>query len=340
MLHVLNHRRLPASFARRASDMILGSLLLVVGVAAIAAAEGKPFDRWDRLDPWFFPVVVGGLVLALGGVLLARGGAGLSAPWSLRALAITALTTMASLIVLAVGVQSRSSLLLHLLLLFGPADYAAAIILILTIAVMLARMSRLRACGMALLGLLLATVGSDIETGGPRLSLGLEALNDAFELSFLDLVVTADAAMCLLDPSSYAASYTQILAGWTNQQIPVAAQAGMRIAAALIIAGRLYLFSFDASAGSLCVLMLVALFGIACRAFAWNRLILLLAFAVSGLLEESVRRTMLISRGNPVMFVSNPLRATMLSLAGAIACVVLIRFARRRRARQPAADGA
>jgi TctA family transporter len=207
--------------------MILGGLLLVAGVAAIATADGKPFDRWDRLDPSFFPVVVGGLVLALGGVLPARGGAGVSAPWSLRALTITALGAVVTLIVLAVG-GNQSSPLPHLLLLFGPAEYAAAIILILTIGVTFARMSRPRACGMALLGLLLATVGRDIETGDLRLNLGLEALNDGFELSFLDLAVTADAAMSLLAPSSYAASYTQILAGWTNQQIPAAAQAADR----------------------------------------------------------------------------------------------------------------
>src|SRR5690348_6629194 len=178
MLHVFNDRRLPASFARSASDRVLGGLLLAAGVTAIAAADGKPFDRWDHLDPWFFPVVVGGLVLALGGVLLARGGAGVSARWSLRALTITALTAMVALIASTVGVQSLSFPLSRLLLLFGPAEHAAASILLLTIAAMLARMSRLRACGMALLGLLLATVGSDVETGIPRLSLGLDALND------------------------------------------------------------------------------------------------------------------------------------------------------------------
>src|SRR5262249_28912102 len=153
------------------------------------------FDRWDHLDPWFFPVVVGGLLLTLGGVLLVRGGAGVSAPWRLRALMITALTATVALIALTAGVQNLSSPLSRLLVRFGPAEHAAAIILLLTIAATLARMSQLRACGMALLGLLLATVGSDLETGVPRLTLGLEALSDGFELSFLDLVVTADAAI-------------------------------------------------------------------------------------------------------------------------------------------------
>ena len=45
------------------------------------------------------------------------------------------------------------------------------------------------------------------------------------------------------------------------------------------------------------LLLVFAVFGIACKIFDWSRLVLLLAFALGPLLEEHIRRALLVSRG-------------------------------------------
>ena len=51
---------------------------------------------------------------------------------------------------------------------------------------------------------------------------------------------------------------------------------------------------------------------------------LLLAFILGPLMEEYLRRAMLLSRGNPWVFVTRPISATLLVLAGLAMCAVLL----------------
>jgi len=60
----------------------------------------------------------------------------------------------------------------------GPSDLVMLMLLELAIAIALARASRVRALGMVLLGLLLGTVGTDVQTGAARLTMGVEELAD------------------------------------------------------------------------------------------------------------------------------------------------------------------
>jgi TctA family transporter len=51
---------------------------------------------------------------------------------------------------------------------------------------------------------------------------------------------------------------------------------------------------------------------------------MLLAFILGPLMEEYLRRAMLLSRGNPWVFVQRPISATLLALAALAMCSVLI----------------
>ena len=88
--------------------------------------------------------------------------------------------TVATMVIAALGVP-----LTRVALLFGPAEYAALMALGLTISVVLARGSILKAMAMVFVGLLLSTIGSDLETGQERLTLGLESLSDGIKFVVL-----------------------------------------------------------------------------------------------------------------------------------------------------------
>lgn len=58
---------------------------------------------------------------------------------------------------------------------------------------------------------------------------------------------------------------------------------------------------------------------------------LLLGFVLGPLLEENLRRAMIISRGDPSVFVSRPISATLLAIAALVLIVVLLPSVRRKR---------
>src|SRR5438128_3883944 len=78
-----------------------------------------------------------------------------------------------TVLVAALGVP-----LTALALLFGPAEYFSLMVLGLCFAVVLAKGSILKAIAMVLMGLLLSTVGSDIETGQSRMAFDIPELAD------------------------------------------------------------------------------------------------------------------------------------------------------------------
>jgi putative tricarboxylic transport membrane protein len=88
--------------------------------------------------------------------------------------------TVATLVIAALGVP-----LTKLALLFGPAEYFSLMVMGLAFAVVLARGSILKAIAMIIVGLLLSTVGTDLETGEERLTLGLADLSDGVDFAVL-----------------------------------------------------------------------------------------------------------------------------------------------------------
>jgi putative tricarboxylic transport membrane protein len=58
---------------------------------------------------------------------------------------------------------------------------------------------------------------------------------------------------------------------------------------------------------------------------------LLLGFVLGPLLEENLRRAMILARGDPTTFVSRPISAALLAIALAVLVVVLLPAVRKKR---------
>jgi putative tricarboxylic transport membrane protein len=75
--------------------------------------------------------------------------------------------------------------LTKLALVFGPAEYAALMAMGLAFAVVLARGSILKSIAMTILGLLLSTVGTDLDTGVERMTFGYAPLSDGVDFAVI-----------------------------------------------------------------------------------------------------------------------------------------------------------
>jgi putative tricarboxylic transport membrane protein len=102
-----------------------------------------------------------------------------------KALAIAAIGSFIAGCVATVVIAALGQPLSQLALKFGPADYFSLMVMGLIFAVVLARGSVLKALCMVALGILLSTIGSDLETGEQRLTLGMLELADGIEFATL-----------------------------------------------------------------------------------------------------------------------------------------------------------
>src|SRR3954469_2504759 len=91
---------------------------------------------------------------------------------------------VATVLIAALGVP-----LTKLALVFGPAEYFSLMVMGLIFAVVLARGSILKAITMILLGILLSTVGTDLETGQERMTFGFPPLSDGLDFAVLAMGV-------------------------------------------------------------------------------------------------------------------------------------------------------
>jgi putative tricarboxylic transport membrane protein len=87
---------------------------------------------------------------------------------------------VATLVIAALGAP-----LTGLALIFGPTEYFSLMVMGLVFAVVLARGSILKAIAMILVGVLLSTVGTDLETGEERMTFGLPFLADGIDFAVL-----------------------------------------------------------------------------------------------------------------------------------------------------------
>ena len=119
------------------------------------------------------------VVTALDGHEMAkRGQAGVAL--GLSAMASFIAGTIATIFIAAIGAP-----LTALGLLFGPAEYFSLMVMGLTFAVVLAHGSVLKAVAMIVVGVLLSTVGTDIETGRERLSFDIGELSDGIDFAVI-----------------------------------------------------------------------------------------------------------------------------------------------------------
>ncbi|HSV82990.1 MAG TPA: tripartite tricarboxylate transporter permease [Ramlibacter sp.] len=94
------------------------------------------------------------------------------------ALAVAALGSVFAGLVATLFIALFAPPLAQLALLFGPAEYVSLMVLGLIMAVVLAHGSVFKALAMLVLGLLLATVGTDVISGAYRMTLGIPQLAD------------------------------------------------------------------------------------------------------------------------------------------------------------------
>lgn len=119
------------------------------------------------------------VITTLDGHAMARGGrAGIAL--GIAAIGSFFAGTVATLIIAALGAP-----LTKLAMLFRPADYFSLMVMGLVLAVVLAGGSVIRAIAMVLVGVLLSCVGTDIETGEARMTLGWLTIADGIDFSVL-----------------------------------------------------------------------------------------------------------------------------------------------------------
>src|SRR3954447_17855140 len=101
-------------------DIWSGLMLIVIGAAAILVARNYPFGTALRMGPGFFPIVLGGLLIAFGLYMLASGlrqAEKIAGSWSLRALIILPL----SLVLFGVLMERAGFVPAMIVLIFGSA---------------------------------------------------------------------------------------------------------------------------------------------------------------------------------------------------------------------------
>jgi TctA family transporter len=94
------------------------------------------------------------------------------------ALAVAALGSVFAGVVATFFIALFAPALAQVALLFGPTEYVSLMLLGLIVAIVLAHGSLLTALGMLCLGLLLSTVGIDVESGAYRMTMGFPDLSD------------------------------------------------------------------------------------------------------------------------------------------------------------------
>ena len=155
-----------------------GALIMLAGIYYGAQYGGSTTAILVNM-----PGEVTSVVTALDGHVMARNGqAGIAL--GIAAIASFFAGTVATLVIAAIGAP-----LTKLALLFGPAEYFGLMVFGLGLAIVLAHGSVLKAVIMVVFGVLLSTVGTDLETGQDRLTLGMMELSDGIDFAVLAMGV-------------------------------------------------------------------------------------------------------------------------------------------------------
>ena len=313
---------------RAASDACLGSVLLIAGAVAIWNAASLGLGSASHLGSGDYPRVLGWLSFLIGIAALLRAAFLRNvdhARWGLISVGlITAFVLAADFApwLLRSGAPEW-------LLRFGPVEFVTILLLTLAVAITLARASRIRAVGMVMLGLLIATIGIDVNTGIFRFTMGLDSLADGIVVSVVVLgFAVADGALCVVSPSLLLAIYARKV-GYrlaAGPRLPV--DLLLRLAGALLVAAAFYAaYVLEGSGWPVGQIVAFAALGIVCQIFEWNRLVLLIALALGPQLEENIRRTLLLVTGDLTLYFNRPLAVTVLLLVIVILMVAMVHSA-------------
>jgi putative tricarboxylic transport membrane protein len=156
----------------------VGALIMLAGIYYGAQYGGSTTAILVNI-----PGEVTAIVTTLDGHQMARQGrAGV-------ALGIAAIGSFFAGCVSTLVIAALAAPLVKLALLFGPAEYFALMVMGLAFAVVLARGSVPKALAMILFGLLLSTIGTDLETGAERLTFAVPALTSGIDFAVLAMGV-------------------------------------------------------------------------------------------------------------------------------------------------------
>ena len=104
-----------------------------------------------------------------------------------------------------------------------------------------------------------------------------------------------------------------------------------RLYPAILMFCAIGVFSLNNSEFDVWLMALCGLFGYVCAKLGAEPAPLLLGFIIGPMMEENLRRALLLSRSDPMVFVERPISATMLALAAAAMAVVLLPALRKKR---------
>ena len=313
---------------RRASDIALGAILLIVGALALWFAPDRSAGGEMGPGAGFFPAVVAGLLCIVAVVLLARVAFRRSPPPVRPSRPLYVAIVAAAIVALYFALQTWGE---PLFLRFGPPEFMALLVLELAIALALAHSSRSRAAGMAFLGLLLATVGVDPVTGVLRFTMGVEGLLHGIgaDIVLFGVFVVGDAFVCLGSPKLFLRSYTRLVTAWQVPRLPLPAALAMRLAAVLAIAAACYYaYSLMESYVEIAWVLVFGVLGVAAKIFGWNRFLLYMGAAFGDRLEQALRQTLSLAQGDPALLLQ-PINGTLLVAAIVILASAVLLSLRR-----------
>jgi putative tricarboxylic transport membrane protein len=121
----------------------------------------------------------GSIITALEGNQMARRGRGAAA------LATAAIGSFVAGTIGTLLLSFLAPVFVKLAIVFGPAEYFSLMVMGLVCAIVLARGSIVKAIAMIVFGLLLSTVGTDLETGEDRMTMGIAELSDGVDFAVL-----------------------------------------------------------------------------------------------------------------------------------------------------------
>ncbi|MCA0342022.1 MAG: tripartite tricarboxylate transporter permease, partial [Proteobacteria bacterium] len=136
------------------------------------------------------------------------------------ALAVAALGSLFAGICATLVIALFAPPLAEIALLFGPAEYFSLMALGLIAAIVLAQGSLLSAFGMIVLGLLLSMVGTDVNTGAMRLTMGIPELSDGigFVPLAMGLFAVGDIVRNLESPEARSVMTAKVGSLWPTRE--------------------------------------------------------------------------------------------------------------------------
>src|SRR6266852_4342182 len=232
---------------------------------------------------------------------------------------------------------------------FGPAEYFSLMVCGLVAAVVLAHGSLVKAIAMVVLGLLLGLVGTDVNTGARRFNFGMMGLADGIEFVAISMMIgalmihgIAPGPRVMTDrPGLF---WGLIASMWLGNLMLVILNLPMvgvwvrllrvpyrLLYPAIIVFCCIGAYTINSKPFDAFVMAFFAVFGYVALKLDCEPAPLILGFVLGPMMEENLRRALLISRGDPMVFLQEPISLAFLLAAVGLLIVLAAPTIRRKR---------